>query len=123
MMGVFGELGHDSEEFDTSLGRASHYIRNLTIEGNCIFGEIQVLTTYYGNTLRELLKPNHNELTALNRNAQIEAIFSEEDYIPAVMEDFDIITLSGIKIKPRCIGTIGEDKIVNIQKFFTFDIA
>ena len=119
---IFGELGFDSQIFDSTLSRASHCIKDLTIENNSIFGEVQVLSTYWGLILKELLKPNSNELTALNRDAQIESIISDKDYVPLAMEDFDIITLSSIRIEPRYFGVINEEKIVNIQKFFTFDI-
>jgi len=49
---VYGELGFP-ENFDVSLSRASHAIKDLYIEGDFLMGKIQIIKTKYGD---ELLK-------------------------------------------------------------------
>ena len=49
---VYGEYGYPNGNFDTSLSRVSHTIKNVRIEGNKVVGDIKMLNTNYGKILQ-----------------------------------------------------------------------
>jgi len=83
---MYGELGYP-ENIDISLNRVSHHIKDLYVESNILYADV------------EFIKDNVNGRTALK-----------------MIED-------GVGVlRPRSIGTVNEDRTINIERLISFDI-
>ena len=57
MGGVFGQLGYsENGEFDISLSKVSHSVKDVKIADNSVIGTITVLDTPCGRDLRKMIK-------------------------------------------------------------------
>lgn len=83
---MYGELGYP-ENINVSLSRVSHYVKDLYVEGNVLYADV------------EFIKDNSNGRTALK-----------------MLEDG-----AGV-LRPRSMGTVNEDRTVNIDQLISFDI-
>lgn len=54
---IYGELGFGNSS-DIVLSNVSHRITDVSIEGDCLMGEIEILDTHYGKLLQVLVKNN-----------------------------------------------------------------
>lgn len=58
---IFGELGNPSS-FEVSLNKASHSIKNIILEDNKIYGDVEILNTLMGKVVSE----TYNNLDNIN---------------------------------------------------------
>lgn len=113
---AYGELGY-TNSFNTSLARVSHTIKNVRIEDDKVVGDITLINTINGRTLKELFKydnpgivfrPRAAGITHPDGTVTIQKVFSY-DAINESEDSFGSASLASSKDSKKIVGRIVSD--------------
>ena len=94
---LLGEIGYP-EDFEVSLSRVSHSIKNVRIEEDLLIGDIEILNTSSGNNLKKMIeegleivfRPRAVGVINENKEVTVDKLLAF-DAIPATTDSFNII--------------------------------
>ena len=109
---AFGELDHANEPI-VNMKNISHMIREIWMEGNVVYGKVQILETPCGNIIKAIIKAGGKPGISSRALGSLQ----RENNVNVVQDDLQIICWDFVSepSTPAAFMTLAEAKVVDME--------